>query len=55
MGRPVAAISVAGVTDRISPDLSRIGAVVASTAEAISRRLGYDPAINYATSPTAGT
>jgi DNA-binding IclR family transcriptional regulator len=55
MGRPVAAISVAGVTDRISPELSRIGAVVASTAEAISRRLGYDPAINYATSPTAGT
>lgn len=48
MGRPVAAISVAGVTDRISPELSRIGAVVASTAEAISRRLGYDPAINYA-------
>lgn len=53
MGRPVAAISVAGVTDRISPELSRIGAVVASTAEAISRRLGYDPAINYATT-TAG-
>lgn len=54
MGRPVAAISVAGVTDRISPELSRIGAVVASTAEAISRRLGYDPAINYS-GPAAGT
>lgn len=53
MGRPVAAISVAGVTDRISPELSRIGAVVASTAEAISRRLGYDPAINYSAA-TAG-
>lgn len=54
MGRPVAAISVAGVTDRITPELSRIGAVVASTAEAISRRLGYDPAINYS-APAAGT
>ncbi|MDT0196739.1 IclR family transcriptional regulator [Arthrobacter sp. AB6] len=52
MGRPVAAISVAGVTDRISPELSRIGAVVASTAEAISRRLGYDPAINYTAATT---
>lgn len=55
MGRPVAAISVAGVTDRIKPELSRIGAVVASTAEAISRRLGYDPAINYYSAPAAGT
>ncbi|ASN20108.1 IclR family transcriptional regulator [Arthrobacter sp. YN] len=52
LGRPVAAISVAGVTDRIGPELSRIGAVVASTAEAISRRLGYDPAI---TPPSTGS
>ena len=54
MGRPVAAISVSGVTGRIGPELSRIGAVVASTAEAISRRLGYDPSINYS-APAART
>lgn len=47
LGRPIAAISVSGVTERIGPELSRIGAVVASTADAISRRLGYDPAITY--------
>lgn len=47
LGRPVAAISVAGLTDRITQDLGRVGPIVASTAEAISRRLGYDPAIDY--------
>lgn len=47
LGRPVAAISVSGLTDRVLPELHRIGPVVASTAEAISRRLGYDPDINY--------
>lgn len=52
LGQPVAAISVAGVTDRITPELGRIGAVVASTADAISRRLGYDPAINYSSPST---
>nr|WP_256870511.1 IclR family transcriptional regulator [Paenarthrobacter nitroguajacolicus] len=49
LGRPIAAISVSGLTDRVLPELHRIGPIVASTAEAISRRLGYDPAINYPT------
>lgn len=40
-GRPVAAISVAGVADRMERVLDRIGPIVASTAEAISHRLGY--------------
>jgi DNA-binding IclR family transcriptional regulator len=39
-GHPVAAISVAGPSDRMQPALGRIGPMVASTAQAISRRLG---------------
>ncbi|MFC5830659.1 IclR family transcriptional regulator [Nonomuraea insulae] len=42
-GRPVAAISVAGPVTRMEGSLERIGPIVASTAEAISRRLGYVP------------
>ncbi|GAA3112310.1 DNA-binding IclR family transcriptional regulator [Kribbella aluminosa] len=50
LGRPIAAISVAGPADRMVPELARVGPIVASTAEAISRRLGYDPEIEYAPS-----
>jgi DNA-binding IclR family transcriptional regulator len=46
-GEPVAAISVAGVTQRIAPTLAKIGPIVSSTAEAISRSLGYDPTLHY--------
>lgn len=42
-GSPVAAISVAGLRDRMESTLERIGPTVASTAEAISRRLGHNP------------
>ena len=42
-GRPVAAISIAGPTERTEGTLHRLGPVVASTAEAISHRLGYQP------------
>lgn len=42
-GRPVAAISVAGLTSRMERAIDRVGPIVASTAEAISRRLGYNP------------
>lgn len=45
-GTPVAAISVSGVTERIAPLLTKLGPIVAGTAEAISRRLGYDPAVS---------
>lgn len=45
-GTPVAAISVAGVTERMTPLLTKLGPIVAGTAEAISRRLGYDPAVS---------
>jgi len=40
-GQPVAAISAAGPADRMERALDRIAPIVASTAEAISRRLGY--------------
>ena len=42
-GRPVASISVAGLGDRMEKVLDRVGPIVASTAEAISRRLGHNP------------
>lgn len=42
-GAPVAAISVAGPYERMERTLDRIGPIVASTAEAISRKLGYNP------------
>lgn len=41
LGLPVAAISVAGPADRILPREGEIGPLVAETALAISRRLGY--------------
>jgi DNA-binding IclR family transcriptional regulator len=41
-GHPVAAISAAGPTLRTAPQLHRLGGLVASTADAISRRLGYN-------------
>lgn len=41
--RPVGAISVAGLASRMQSALPRVGPIVASTAEAISRRLGYNP------------
>jgi DNA-binding IclR family transcriptional regulator len=41
LGLPVAAISVAGPADRILPREGEIGSLVAGTALAISRRLGY--------------
>ncbi len=41
LGLPVAAISVAGPADRILPREGEIGSLVAETALAISRRLGY--------------
>lgn len=44
LGLPVAAISVAGPADRILPREGELGPMVAETALAISRRLGYvDP------------
>ncbi|MEW2570627.1 IclR family transcriptional regulator [Streptomyces sp. NPDC047070] len=43
-GHVVAAISVAGLKDRVEPALSRLGPLVTATAEAISRRLGHNPA-----------
>jgi DNA-binding IclR family transcriptional regulator len=42
-GRPVGAISAAGPAERMEPIFARIAPIVASTAEAISRRLGYAP------------
>lgn len=40
-GRPVGAISISGVSTRVRPLLPKLGALVAGTAEAISRSLGY--------------
>jgi len=40
-GRPVAAISVAGPADRILSGGEKLGLLVAETAEALSKRLGY--------------
>jgi len=40
-GVPVAAISVSGPAERITPNGERIGKLVASTAADLSRRLGY--------------
>lgn len=42
-GRPVGAISASGPHKRMLPALGRVGPVVVSTAEAISRRLGHLP------------
>lgn len=42
-GQVVGAISVAGPVQRIEAQLSTIGPLVAATAGAISRQLGYDP------------
>ena len=42
-GRAVGAISAAGPAERIKRIFARIAPIVASTAEAISRRLGYAP------------
>lgn len=40
-GLPVAAISVSGPVERMAPQLTRMGGLVADTARAISQRLGY--------------
>jgi DNA-binding IclR family transcriptional regulator len=40
-GLPVASISVAGFADRVEHSVERLGLLVSSTADAISRRLGY--------------
>jgi DNA-binding IclR family transcriptional regulator len=40
-GLPVAAISIAGPAERVLAKEDRIGPLVAETASAISRRLGY--------------
>lgn len=42
-GHPVAAISTAGPAGRMERSFARIAPIVASTAEAISRRLGHAP------------
>lgn len=41
MGRPVAAISVAGPAERVSPRTEALGRLVADAASTLSRRLGY--------------
>jgi len=41
--RPVGAISIAGLAERVRPQLDRFGPIAASTAEVISRKLGYFP------------
>jgi DNA-binding IclR family transcriptional regulator len=41
--QPVAAISVSGPAERVSPQFERIGSLVAQTARAISERLGHVP------------
>lgn len=46
-GRVVAAISVAGLSARMEPTMARLGPLVAATADAISRRLGFNPAIGH--------
>jgi DNA-binding IclR family transcriptional regulator len=40
-GQPVAAISVSGPAERVTPQFERIGGLVADTARAISERLGH--------------
>jgi len=40
-GLPVAAISVSGPAERVSPQFERIGGMVSNTARAISIRLGF--------------
>jgi IclR family acetate operon transcriptional repressor len=40
-GQPVASISVSGPRERMTPQLDRMGSLVADTARAISQRLGY--------------
>ena len=40
-GQPVAAISVSGPAERVTPQFERFGPLVAGTARAISERLGY--------------
>lgn len=52
-GHPTAAISVAGLRDRVEPQMTRLGPLVHATAEAISRRLGYNAPITPATSSSA--
>lgn len=42
-GRPVGAISISGIADRVIPQLPKLGALVIGTAEAISRSMGYRP------------
>ena len=42
-GNPVAAISAAGPAARMERSLDRFAPIVTSTAETISRRLGYAP------------
>ncbi|MGH3500051.1 MAG: IclR family transcriptional regulator [Nocardioidaceae bacterium] len=42
-GRPVGAISVSGLAERMRSQLPRFGPVVASTADAVSHKLGYAP------------
>lgn len=42
-GRVTAAISVAGLRARVEPSMNRLGPLVVATADAISRRLGYNP------------
>jgi IclR family acetate operon transcriptional repressor len=42
-GLPVAAISVSGPAERVTPQIERIGGLVAETAKAISQRLGFVP------------
>lgn len=41
--RPIAALSVAGPTARTATAMGRLGPIVASTAEAISYKMGYSP------------
>lgn len=41
--RPVGAISIAGLAERVRSQVDRFGPIVAATAEIISRKLGYIP------------
>lgn len=46
-GQPVAALSIAGPTQRVTDDrLPELGAAVAATARTLSERLGYSPRIS---------
>jgi DNA-binding IclR family transcriptional regulator len=40
-GQPVAAISVSGPAERVTPQFDRMGQLVAETARAISQRMGH--------------